>query len=252
MSLNYKKGTPIALIRCKNNKKMDRLIIRVSTDKNDGVDEIILPKDCVLQVLPSVDASERYYISGPTGSGKSYFISKWLGMNRKIFKNKNKKLIYIFSRIKHDQQLDKFNPIRPELESLIDKPITMEDLNNAICIFDDIDSIKDKNVKNAVFDLRDDLLVCGRHGNVTVICTTHQLMNHNESKRCINESSSCVIYPQSGATYQINNFLKKYCGFSKDLIEYIKSINTRWICIRKLYPLIIIHEHGIIMATKQF
>lgn len=249
MSLNFKNGEAIAIIQSSKNKKLDKKIIKLSAnEENEGVKEIKID-DGVIQVLPSIDMTERYYISGPSGSGKSYFISKWLEMNKKIFKGKNKKELYIFSRINEDKQLDKFKPIRVILELLPDNPLTAEDLENSICIFDDIDSIKDKIVKRIVFDLRDDFLVCGRHFNITVICTTHQLMNNVESKRPINESTSCVIYPKSGATFQIKNFLKFYCGFDKMMIDKIMKLKSRWVCIRKTYPMTIIYEKGLFLAN---
>jgi hypothetical protein len=244
MSLSLKGGEVIAMINCKNNKKYDKKLMRINTDEELGQDEYEFPKECILQVLPSIKEVERLYISGPSGSGKSYFISKWLGANRKIFRNKHKKDIYIFSRIKYDQQLDKFNPIRVDLDTLIDEPYTGEMLADCIVIFDDIDSIADRLIKLSVYDLQTDLLTCGRHFNITVICTNHLIYNNIETKRVINESTSTVIFPKGGNIYQLKRFLQTYCGFEKHVIDKIMNLKSRWVCIRKTYPMCIIHEKG--------
>lgn len=251
MSITLDKGTPIALISNKINKKFDKRIIRLSLD--DGTPELTLSKDSKVQVLPSCDIVERIYVSGPSGSGKSYWISKWIQTNRKIFKHNNKKDIYIFSRIKFDKQLDKFKPERPDLQDILEYPddFSGENLENSIVIFDDIDSIRDKHIKEAVYNLQSDLLVCGRHFNITVLCTSHQIMNQNESKRCINESNSVVLFPKSGATMQIKNFLKLYCGFDKHIITKIMKLKSRWVTIRKVYPMCIIHENGAFLANME-
>jgi hypothetical protein len=246
MSLSYSKGEPIAIIVSKD-KKIDKKIIKLSTD-DDGSKEINI-ENGKLQVLPSLDVVERLYISGPSGSGKSYFISKWLSMNRKMYKNKNKKDIIILSRIKKDEQLDKFKPERPGLEEMLEDPYTGEDLTNEIVIFDDVDSIRDKVVKNAVYNLRNDLLVCGRHFWVTVICTSHIIMDRNESKFCLNEATTIVIFPKSGQTYQIKRLLKEYMGFEKKLINKIMKLPSRWVAMRRIYPITIIHEKGAFVAN---
>lgn len=248
MSLSLRKGDVIAIINSKTNKKLDKKLIKMDTNPdlegNDGVDELTFPKDCEIQILPSIDHVERLYIAGSSGSGKSYFVSKWLGANRKIFRGKNKKKIYIFSRIKYDQVLDKFNPERPNLEDLVDNPITGEELENCIAIFDDIDSISDRVVKQAVYDLQTDLLTTGRHFNVTVICTNHMLMNGPETKRTINESTGIVIFPRCGQIYQQKNFLKFYMGMEKHNINKVMKLPSRWVFLRKVYPQAVIYNRG--------
>lgn len=246
MSLSYTKGDPICMIKSKN-KKINKKFIRVSTE-TDGVDEITLDPEDTLQILPSVNIVERIYLAAPSGAGKSYFISKWLGMNRKIFRNKNKKDIYIFSRINEDSQLDKFNPVRIDLDEMLEDPLTGEDLEDSICIFDDIDSIYEKDIKNAVYGIQKDLLTTGRHFNITVLTTSHLLTNSNETKYNLNESNTVVVYPRSGQTYQIKRFLKEYCGFETKMINKIMKLNSRWVAIRKTYPITIMHEHGCFMG----
>lgn len=248
MSLSLRKGNVIAMINCKNNKKYDKKLIRIDTnpdlDDENGLNELNFSKECSVQILPSVDHVERLYLAGSSGSGKSYFVSKWLSMNRKIFRGKQKKDIYIFSRIQFDQQLDKFNPIRPELESLVEEPITGEELENSIVIFDDIDSISDRVVKQCVYDLQTDLLTTGRHFNITVICTNHMIYNGLETKRTINESTGVVIFPRSGQIYQQKNFLKNYMGFEKNMITKVMKLPSRWIYLRKRYPQCVIYNRG--------
>ena len=122
MSLSYSNGKPVGMIISKN-KKIDKKLIKVQLT-DEGSEEIKVTEGKV-QVVPSLDVVERLYVAGPSGSGKSYFISKWLETNRKIFKRKFKKNIYIFSRIKHDTALDKFGAERIDLDELQNDPISL-------------------------------------------------------------------------------------------------------------------------------
>jgi Mor family transcriptional regulator len=46
---------------------------------------------------------------------------------------------------------------------LIDDPITLEELSDSVSIFDDIDVIPNKKVREAVYSLLNQILETGRH-----------------------------------------------------------------------------------------
>ena len=75
--------------------------------------------------------SERdvYYITGPSGSGKSYFVRMYCEQYKKKFKTNE---IYLFSNLKEDESLDSIKPKRFRIdEELHTEPIKVEELANS-------------------------------------------------------------------------------------------------------------------------
>ncbi len=205
-------------------------------------------KNGKLSPLPNIDTRDVLYVAGPSGSGKSTYTADYIKQVQKIYP---KMPIFIFSRVNEDKVLDELKPIRIELdEEVVADPIRPGELNNSVCVFDDIDTISDKKINEAVRKLRDDLLETGRHENVYMVCTSHQLMNYKHTRTLINEATCVTFFPQSGSSYHIQRFLKEYCGLSKLQIEKILHLPSRWVTIGKLYPMYILYEKGCYMLNS--
>jgi len=187
--------------------------------------------------------SERGYVAGSSGSGKSTYIGKYIGLYKQMFPKRN---IWVFSRLTEDKELDKHDVNRILLDKgIVENPIDPEELSNgngALCIFDDIDTIADKKINEAVHKLRDDLLETGRHQKISTISTGHQLMDYKKTRTLLNEASFVTFFPQSGSSYHIRRFLKIYCGLDNKNIEKIMALPSRWVTIYKVYPMYVISE----------
>lgn len=204
--------------------------------------EIILNYDEELEILPN-PKSERLYLCGPSGSGKSHNVSQYIKNFKKIWKNKK---IYLFSEQENDDILDQFKPIRIKLdEELIDDPISTKEISDSLTIFDDIDDISNKKLKNSVYDLKDSLLKRGRHENIYTITTNHQCTDYKNTRDTINESHIIFVYPRSGSAASIKYLLKTYLGFTKEQIEKILKLPSRWVAIHKSYPVYVMYQNGI-------
>lgn len=190
--------------------------------------------------------SERIYVPAPSGSGKSTFIGEYLGYLRDMPKGK-KRTIYIFSRVLEDKPLDKHkNVVRVPLEEEYFKshPLNIDDFKNSIIVFDDIDTLMNKNVVKYVRQFRDDVLETGRHFDITIISTSHLIANFLATRTLINEANAIVLFPRGSSFSAVANFLDRYMGFSRKQINYVKSLPTRWIWFWKEYPKYAIHEKG--------
>jgi hypothetical protein len=179
--------------------------------------------------------SERVYISAPSGSGKSTFIGQYLEEIRKINKKRD---IFIFSktyRIPIEEKFWNSNEIK------------CEDFKNSVCIFDDIDTILDKNLLKQIRNFRDDMLECGRHYNITTICTSHLIQNYNKTRTLINEANAVVLFPKGAGAYSVKQFLEKNIGLNKYQIKKIEDLPTRWIYIWKEYPRYIVYQKGVMI-----
>lgn len=236
MSLNIdKKGRPIAKVK---GGKFNDTIIYVSDNPNDGFEELELT-DGKFQLIPDKNYERQiHYVTGASGSGKSTFVSNYLKEYKKMFKQNPS---YLFSHVKEDDKLDKLKPMRIKLGGkLVEDPITNEMMKDSVAIFDDIDVIKDKDIKNAVEGIRDEILETGRHHNTSALITNH-LPTGRELKRVLNECHTMTWFPMNYNRQQ-KYFLENYAGFDKNQIKRIRKSGSRWACFFRHYPQVVMLE----------
>jgi hypothetical protein len=188
--------------------------------------------------------SQRIYVAGPTGSGKSTYCATFMKELKKITRHRNKP-IYIFSQIKKDDVLDKLNPIRIRLdEELLEKEIELKELENSIVLFDDIKTIPNKKIRDCVDNLKDRVLSEGRHHNIICICTNHQICDSKTTKSCLLECSDITFFPASGGINGITRFLSSYIGMTRKEINEVLRLPSRWVTVHKQFPMYILYETG--------
>ncbi len=283
MALNLKNGIPIALIV---GGKYDGEILHIDTnygkkqikyesdedsydseysdeDSYDSEDseteneyfgkKIRLSTGSKFQPIPDITKEREIdYVTGKSGSGKSYFIGQ-KAMNYKALNPK--KPIYIFSMKNKDPAIDKLGGIRiPINENLIDHPIDIhnEIKGGALIIFDDVnpDTIVDKNLIKAIDILRLKILEYGRSNGVSLMITSH-LISPNERKFgrvILNELNNLVIFPLGGSRQQQEYILTKHLGYSNKEADKILSMPSRWIQLSNNAPQYILTENQCILA----
>lgn len=200
--------------------------------------------DGVFSLCCNNDPNQRdsIYITGPSGSGKSTFIGNFI---KEYIKRNPTNDIVLFSMKDEDPALDPYHPMRIKIDrGLIDDPIDLAELENSLVIFDDIDQIGDKKLQNAVHNLRDRILEVGRSKNISICTVAHQITNYKASRICLNEADYVIFFPKSGSKYQVSYFLKNYAGMSKDDINKVFNLKTRWCILKKSYPMAVIYQSG--------
>ena len=125
--------------------------------------------------------------------------------------------------------------------------IQVEDFKNSILIFDDIDTILNKALVKLVRNFRDDILECGRHYGITILSTSHIIMNFGATRTLINEANAVVLFPRGSSFQQVRGFLDRYLGFDREQIDFIKQLPSRWLFIWKEYPKYLIYEKGVML-----
>jgi GTPase SAR1 family protein len=141
--------------------------------------------------LSKYDWDGHIYVSGATGSGKSYLI-------KKIIQNdlKKRKVVLFTDLETKDQSLngisyEKYND-RDEKKELI-PPAESEWMKkrerNRILVFDDV------QFNEGLIKYRDIMLEKGRHSHTIVICVNHKLRDNFATKRPLNESRYVVTFP---------------------------------------------------------
>lgn len=199
----------------------------------------------IFQQIPDAkDEKKReiLYITGQSGSGKTTYLTKYLKCWKKQYKSND---IYLFSLLKEDKQIDNLDVIRIPLdEELINNPIDFDDIEEySMLVFDDIDVISDKKIKEAVYDVLNKVLEIGRHKSLFCIITNH-LPISKDIKRVLNECTAITYFPQS-TTRSVIYLLENYIGLDKAQIKLIKKTKSRWATIYKNYPQICMTEKNI-------
>lgn len=209
----------------KKNKPLDEEMLcaynKAMNIINNKQNKELIIHDGKLEPIPNLDKIERLYVAGPSDSGKSTYAAMYI--SNFLCLNPDKKF-YIFSRVEKDDVLDELDPIRIVInDELLNNPISPEELQNSIVLFDDIDTIQSKKLADIVRRLRDDLLETGRHEKAYVVAVSHQLLNYKHTRQLLNESTSVTFFPCSGSDYHIKRFLKTYCGLDETNINYITT-----------------------------
>jgi hypothetical protein len=213
-------------------------IVYVKDESDDKGFKNFNLKDSKFEQVPDPNTERQIlYITGASGSGKSTYCAKYTKLYKKIFP---KNPIYIFSALKDDETLDHLLPKRFKIDkpSLIDDPINVEDLNHSLCIFDDIDSIADRSLKQAVYAVLDSILTTGRHFSISCIITNHLPSSGHLTRQILNECHSITYFPHSGNNGKLTKFLTDQIGLDKNEIIRNKKSKSRWATIFKNYPMV--------------
>lgn len=248
--LNFQnKGREIAQIKNKNTDNIVSVNPNFTTAKKnyEGQEEINLTGRQVFQQSPQKD-SEITYICGARGSGKSRYAKNYV---KEYIKKNPQNKVYLFSQKREDTELDSIQKLkRVEIDdSIHEEPFNYEDFKNSLVIFDDVDKIPDKQQKQALKQLQDEIIHLGRSLNVSLIMTNHDLTEGRATKSILGSCDSIIFFPQSGAKMHMQYLCEKYGNISKKDLEIIRKSNTRWCCILRTYPNMIMTEKKIFIPS---
>lgn len=196
-----------------------------------------------IEPIPMSESS-RIGVFGPSGVGKSTWISNFIKKYLEYYKD-NK--VYVFSPKLDDPAFKKIKNLHYVKldDSLVKDPLDVSEFKDSICLFDDIESITDKKLNNAVRVFRDQCYEVGRAPhNITTIAVHHVILANDRTKIILNESDEVVLFPKSNFS-AISNLCKRYYGFTKDQLEYLRDVPSRWALIKRSYPTTIISENAI-------
>jgi energy-coupling factor transporter ATP-binding protein EcfA2 len=251
MSFNFANaGKPVRIIK---GGKYDKKVISLDPDINNNdktsFKSLKIANDSKFQQVPNTKSErEILYITGRSGSGKSTYTRMYLEQYKKKYKQHP---IYMFSSLAEDSSLDSIKPKRFKIDDkLHEDPIDVKDLADSCVIFDDIDVISNKKIKEAVYNILNQVLEIGRHYKISCIVTNHLPTNGNWTRRILNESS-CFVYFPASSSGKIKYVLTEYLDIDKKQIKYFKNCNSRWICIYKNFPMYFISEHEITLLNTQ-
>ncbi len=237
-------GQSVALI-VDENKKNSNVLLSVEPKKENVYNylkELKLKEGQHFQLIPNISvARDICYITGASGSGKSYWTKLYADQYRKIHP---KREIYLISSLTEDYSIDKIKNLRriklnPEF---LNEDIQATDFKESLVIFDDCEALTDKRMKAKVQGILNQLLTIGRHHSISVCNLTHSACNGAETKLILNESNSITIFPHGLGGRSLKYLLEMYLGLDKHQIKRLKNLNSRAVTIMKSYPMCVLSE----------
>lgn len=209
--------------------------------------------------MPYLDPGDRLtmMIAGANGCGKSYFIARTvLPLYMAAHPDRP---IFMFTGIdvadaNFAHLAGSLSRVKLDLETL--GSLKLEDLRcegtGSLCIFDDVDRLRDKAVQRAVYDLAGEILSNGRDhatqtgaSDVDIIITNHEINDYQRTKNILTECAWVVLFPTATTHGQLDRILGKI-GCSKRQAEAIKNYRSgRSVLIHKTMPLFFVTQHEV-------
>jgi len=198
-------------------------------------------EDGLLCVYPSKQ-SERIYVAGKSGAGKSTFTAQYIREYQEMFPDRR---VILFSTHDDEKAYKKLNIVQVELdEEFMESPPTLDELAESLVVFDDTDNLQDKNLQRTINAVNADLLANGRKYNIHVITLAHQLMDYCRSRTLLNEANRVVFF-NGGSAYHIQRYMKVYAGLEPKQIRRILNSKSRWTCLGLTLPNYVVNEHEV-------
>jgi len=227
----------------KKDKKKDA-IVSLGEGSKFGTNDLILEgEDEHFQLIPNTKKERTCHaIFGQAGSGKSFWCCEYI---KEYIKVHPKRPVYLFTTITSDigclKDIKKIKIV--ELNGgFADDNIPMEDLKQSLCLFDDIDNIRDKHLKKKLFQTLNDTLQVGRKFEIDVLITFHVATAGNDTKIILNECNSVSFNYKTFGNRALKYLLDAYLGLDKKQIERIKKLEGRMITVLKTYPKLVLSE----------
>jgi DNA replication protein DnaC len=212
-------------------------------DENSIDKDFVSLKSGSFQVIPTNNTNDpdTIYLAGSAGVGKSFWVAKYLVEFKRYYP---KYKIYLFSQKLQDKHLDELIHKRIPLAQIEDAQFEISDFKNCLLIFDDIDSIDDKKINKATYNLVQLILEVGRSSGIFTILTSHLASDREKTKRILNRCTAFVFFKKSSGK-NICYALENYMNFKAKEIKELMRFQTRTYVIFRQCPQIIMTDQSL-------
>ena len=213
-------------------------------ESEDKKRTLYVEEDVLFPVLKK-DEFNCVYITGGSGSGKSFLTNQIMLEYRK--QNK-KNEVYLISRLNDKKDVLQSNKFIQKLDcsTFVSEPISYEEFgSDAMIIFDDFESYEQTNkpVYRAIIGLLNELISMGRHQNLSIIICSHLTSNYKATRLVMVEATMFIMYPKTSSEHALKHILQNYGGLNQDTINEISDSNSRYVCLYRHYPKMLLFEH---------
>lgn len=194
-----------------------------------------------IMIKPTVK-SERLFIAGQAGAGKSSLTSLYIREYSEMFPDRS---VNLFTTHENEEAYKLHNVNEYILDDdFLDKDLNLNEFHNSLCIFDDCDNLQSKKISNVISAFNSDLISNGRKYDIHVLTLSHQLMDYKRTRLLLSEANRVVIFLGSGR-YHIKRYLREYASLDKDQIKIILGLRSRWVCLGFTIPNYYISQHEV-------
>lgn len=187
------------------------------------------------KLLPNPKTRDVVYIGGRSGSGKSYQVAEYVKRFKKMFDEAE---VFLFSPIKGEKVFKDLDIKQIDLDTIGEDKIDISQFpEGCLVIFDDIDSILDKNAKERISELMHQILQIGRHTKTYTVITKHLLNDYSKTRNICNEFTRVILFPAGSSHKNLTYFLEKYVGLDKHQIEKVLGMKSRHVIISSTVPM---------------
>ena len=216
---------------------------------NNPIIELVVKENERVQIIPNKKKERTIsYVSGQSGSGKSYFTNKLAEEYHSMYP---KRPIYLFSLLTDDKSIKCKHIKRIKLdEKFLKTDLSLDNFKRTLIIYDDVDTIKNKLIQGKLFHILDTLLQCGRHSETSVIYVSHLPCNGKDTKMILAECNNITIFPQTLGNRALRYLLGEYFGLDNKQIQKIKKLPSRHVTLVRTYPMVLLHEKGAFLLNN--
>lgn len=214
----------------------------ISLMENNEDKEIILNEGELVPIFDTKQERSVFMICGMSGSGKStYTAALCKTYHQQYPKNK----IILFSNKPTDPVFDILSYVDriTITEDLVKDPITLNELENSLVLFDDVECNTSKEIDKELTRISDLILQQGRSYKCSFVYISHQANNYKATRNILNEAHHIVVFPSMSTRYSLNYLFGKYFGFDKNTIGKICKLPSRWVQVTKA-PAAILYKTG--------
>jgi len=214
-------------------------------DENDGIAKgqtnSLEIDDGKFELLPSRKGRDCIVVAGKSGSGKSYWSRLYVKNYLKMFP-KNEVILFSPEEIEDEAFSDL--PITKYIidDELLENPVSIDELENCLVIFDDTDHLSNNKLTKMMIELQDQVLQIGRHKNISTIITVHMINNYRRSRILINEAHYIVLFLNGHRSHCTKYFLSKHQSLSNRAIKKLYEIKSRFLIFSNHAPQPILGE----------
>ena len=204
--------------------------------------EIVLEEGELVPIFDTNQERSVFMITGMSGSGKSTYTAALCKTYHQQFP-KNK--IILFSNKPSDPVFDILSYIDriTITEELVKDPITLNELENSLVLYDDIECNTSKEIDKELTRISDLILMQGRSFKCSFVYITHQANNYKATRNILNEAHHVIVFPAMCTRYSLNYLFKNYFGFDKETIAKICKLPSRWVQVTKA-PSAVLYKTG--------
>ena len=232
-------GISPCLITHKVDKKFKEIPIYLSgRDRRHEVENTIHKievnsDDEVIEHMPYLDLKngntrQILYISGSSGSGKSFYTSMYLKRYNKMFPRNP---IFVFSSLTEDKVIDECkNVVRINFKDEKFYSADYTDINkfkDSLVLYDDTDTIADPFIQTKIKASQNLILTTGRHAGVFCIITSHKCCAGPHTALILAESQSVTLFGDKMGYVTMLYALQSGFGFTRKQVDYIRTLDTR-------------------------